>query len=98
MLTYEDETWSIKRKHRHKLLATEMDYLRRSARISQMDRIRHETIGKKMGIKQDILQVTEEQQLRWYGHIMQLHDCRIVTQVAEWYQQGKRRCSRPVNI
>jgi hypothetical protein len=31
ILTYGTETWSIKWKHKHKLLATEMDYLRRSA-------------------------------------------------------------------
>jgi hypothetical protein len=40
-------TWSIKRKHRHKLLATEMDYLRHSARISKMDRVRNETMKPK---------------------------------------------------
>jgi hypothetical protein len=34
ILTYGAETWSIKWKHRHKLLAIEMDYLRHSARIS----------------------------------------------------------------
>jgi hypothetical protein len=33
-LTHGAETWSIKQKHRHKLLATEKDYLRPSARIS----------------------------------------------------------------
>jgi hypothetical protein len=41
-----------------------MDYLRRSARISRMDRIINETIKTKMGMKKDILQETEEQQLR----------------------------------
>jgi hypothetical protein len=51
ILTYGAETWSITRKHRHKLLATEMDYLRRSARISRMDRVRNETITTKMGMK-----------------------------------------------
>jgi hypothetical protein len=60
-----------KQKYRRKLLATEMDYLRRSARISRMDRIRNETIGTKMGMKKDILQEIEEQQLRWCGHAMQ---------------------------
>jgi hypothetical protein len=50
---YGAEAWSTKRKHRHKLLATEMDYLRHSARISRMDRIRNETIRTKMGIKKD---------------------------------------------
>jgi hypothetical protein len=72
ILTYGAETWTIKQKHRRKLLATEMDYLRRSARISRMDRIRNETIRTKMGMQKDILQEIEEQQLRWYGHVMRI--------------------------
>jgi hypothetical protein len=39
-----------------------MDYLRRSARISRMERARNETIGTKMGMQKDRLQETEEQQ------------------------------------
>jgi hypothetical protein len=58
-LTYGAETSSIKRKYRHKLLATEMVYLRRSARISRLDRVRNETIRTKMGMKKDISQETE---------------------------------------
>jgi hypothetical protein len=37
IFTYGAETWSIK--YRRKLLATEMDYLGRSARISRMDEV-----------------------------------------------------------
>jgi hypothetical protein len=55
----------IKKKCRRKLLATEMNYLRCLARMSRMDRIRNETIRTKMGMKKDILQEIEEQQLRW---------------------------------
>jgi hypothetical protein len=42
-----------------KLLVTEMDHLRRLARISRIDRIRNETIRTKMGMKKDILHETE---------------------------------------
>jgi hypothetical protein len=47
-----------------------MDYLRHSARQSQMDRTKNETIRTKTGMKRHILQEIEEQQLRWYGHVM----------------------------
>jgi hypothetical protein len=53
-IKYGAGTWSIKWKHRHKLLATEMDYLRRLARVSIMDRITNETIRTKMGMKKDV--------------------------------------------
>jgi hypothetical protein len=74
----------------HKLLATEMDYIRRSARISRMDTIRNETIRTKMGIWKGILRETLEQQLKLYGHVMRMEDCRIAGQVAEWNPQGKK--------
>jgi hypothetical protein len=43
-----------KQKHRNKLLATEMDYLRRSARISRRDKIRNEAIRTKIGTKKTL--------------------------------------------
>jgi hypothetical protein len=74
ILTYGAETWTVKQKHRNKLLATEMDYLRRLARISRMDKIRNEAIRTKMGIKKNIVQEIEEQKLRWYGHVKRVED------------------------
>jgi hypothetical protein len=60
-----------------------MDYLKRSARISRMDRVRNETIRTKMGMKKYILLEMEGQQLRWYSHVMQMEDCRIARQTVE---------------
>jgi hypothetical protein len=60
ILMYGAERWSIKRKHRCKLLAAELDYCRYSSRISQMNRIRNETIRTNMGMKEDLLQEIEE--------------------------------------
>jgi hypothetical protein len=74
-----------------------MDYLRLSARISRMDRIRKEIIRTTMGIKEDILQETEEQQWRWYGHVMRMEECRIARQVAEWNPQRKSKRGRSVS-
>jgi hypothetical protein len=34
-------------------------------------------------MKNDTLQETEEQQLRRYGHVMRMEDCKIAIQVAE---------------
>jgi hypothetical protein len=30
-----------------------------------------------MGLKKDILQEIEKQQLRWYGHVMRMENCKI---------------------
>jgi hypothetical protein len=48
-------------------------------------------------MQKDILQEIEEQQLRWYGHVMRMDDCRTARQVVVWNPQGKRRRGRPVN-
>jgi hypothetical protein len=48
-----------------------------------------------MEMKEDILQETEEQQLRWYGHFMRTEDCKIGRKVVEWNPQGKRRRGGP---
>jgi hypothetical protein len=50
-----------------------------------------------MGMKKDMLQETEAQQLRWRGHVMQTEDCRIVRRVAEWNSQGIRSRGKPDN-
>jgi hypothetical protein len=42
-------------KRRYTLLPIEMDYVRRSARISGMDRIRNERIRREIGMKKVIL-------------------------------------------
>jgi hypothetical protein len=51
----------------------------------------------KWGLKKDILQEIEEQQLRRYGHLMRMRDGRIATQVTEWNSQRQRGCGRPVS-
>jgi hypothetical protein len=51
---------STKRKYSLKLFATEMDCLRRPARISRLARSGNKTIRTKMRVREDILQETEE--------------------------------------
>jgi hypothetical protein len=48
---------------------TEMDALRRSARISKLDRKRNEYIRGKMDAQDMILNDITRKQLVWYGHI-----------------------------
>jgi hypothetical protein len=48
VLTYEAETWSLYEDDRRRINATEMDALRRSARISKLDRKTNGYITEKM--------------------------------------------------
>jgi hypothetical protein len=44
VMTYGSEACDVNRKNRNKVLATKMDYLRRSCRRTRLDRIRSEVI------------------------------------------------------
>jgi hypothetical protein len=51
VLIYGAETWSLYEDYRRRINATEMDALRRSARISKLDRKTNEYIRGKMDVQ-----------------------------------------------
>jgi len=55
------EVWQIPTREINKILSTEMDALRRSARKSRMERIKNEHIKEIMRVKEksDIIDITE---------------------------------------
>jgi hypothetical protein len=59
------------------LLATEMDFWRRSARKSRKEKIRNVTIREVMEVRKNILEVTEEKRLRWFGHVERMPGNRL---------------------
>ena len=60
----------MKKRQKEKLLALEMDFWRRSAGKRRLQRVRKETIRETMKAKKNILQMIEEKQLSWFGHVM----------------------------
>jgi hypothetical protein len=54
----------------NKILSTETDVLRKSARKSKIERIKNEHIKKIMGVKEkpDIIDIIERKRLQWYDH------------------------------
>ena len=54
-ITYAAETWCLKAKTAAKLNSTEMDFWRRSARISRKDKIRNNIIEQKMNVTRSLL-------------------------------------------
>ena len=53
--------------------------LRRSARISRVERIKNEHIKKIMGAKgkPDVIDIIEQKRLQWYGHVKRMSEDRI---------------------
>jgi hypothetical protein len=75
--------------------ATEMDFWRRSARKSRKEKVRNVTIRKVMGVRKNILEVTEEKRLRWFGHVKRMPGNRLPLKVLEWEPEGMRRRGIP---
>jgi hypothetical protein len=63
-ITYAAETWRLKAKMIAKLNSTEMDFWRRSARISRKDNIRNIIIKQKMKVTRSLLDDIKTKQLR----------------------------------
>jgi hypothetical protein len=48
-----------------------------------------------MEVGKNILEVTEEKRLRWFGHVKRLPGNRLPQKVLEWEAEGTRRMGRP---
>lgn len=94
-LLYGSETWRMTEAIKRKLEATEMDALRRAARISRRDRIRNEEVKRRMGIEGTIIQDIEQKQLVWYGHIKRMNNNRLPKRIMDWFPNRKRKRGRP---
>ncbi|XP_045464709.1 uncharacterized protein LOC123673965 [Harmonia axyridis] len=95
IVTYSSEVWPIKAKTEKMLMATEMDFWRRSAGRSRTERIRNERIREIMGVKSNIVNDIRTKQLIWFGHVQRMPDNRIPKKIFKWTPQGRRRRGRP---
>jgi len=59
------ETWCLKAKMVAKLNSTEMDFWRRSARLSRKDKTRNTIIKQKMNVTSSLLDDINTKQLKW---------------------------------
>jgi len=93
-ITYATETWCLKAKTVAKLNSTEMDFWRRSARISRKDKIRNNIIKQKMNVTTPLLEDIKTQQLKWYGHVQRMVDGTLPKKVMKWSPPGRRKLGR----
>jgi hypothetical protein len=84
VLIYRAETWSIYEDDRRRINATEMGALRRSARISKLDRKTNKYIRGKMDAQDMILDDISRKQLIWYGHVERMDPTRLPKIMIHW--------------
>jgi hypothetical protein len=94
---YGAEVWKISNREINKILSTEMDVLRRSARKSRMERVKNEDIKEIMGVKgkPDIIDIIEQKRLQWYGHVKRMPEERIPKLIMDWIPRERRRRGHP---
>ena len=94
-ITYAAETWCLKAKTVTKLNSTEMNFWRRSARISRKDKIRNNIIKQKMNVTRSLLEDIKTKQLEWCGHVQRMEEGRLPKKVMKWSPPGRRKRGRP---
>ena len=90
-LTYAAETWCLKAKMVAKLNSTEMDFRRRSARISKKDKIRNSIMKQIMNLARSLLDDTKTRQLQWYGHVQRMEEGEIAKRSYEMASIRKKK-------
>ena len=95
VLIYGAETCSLYEDDGRRINATEMDALRRSARISKLDRKTNEYIREKMNAQDTILDDINRKQLIWYGHVERMDRTRLQKIMINWKPEGRKKRGRP---
>jgi len=94
---YGAEVWQIPTREINKILSTEMDVLRRSARKSRTERIKNEHIKEIMGVKgkPNITDIIQQKRLQWYGNVKRMPGERIPKLIMDWIPRDRRKRGRP---
>jgi hypothetical protein len=95
VLIYGAETWSLYEDDRRRINATEMDALRRSARISKLDRKTNEYIRERIDAPDTMLDEITRKQLIWYGHVERMDPTRLPKIMMNWKPEGRNKRGRP---
>ena len=94
-ITCAAETACLKAKTVSKLNSTEMEFWRRSARISRKDKIRDIVIKQKLNVTRSLLDDIKTKQLKWYGHVQRMEEGRLPKKVMKWSPPERRKRGRP---
>jgi hypothetical protein len=72
-----------------------MGALRRSAKISKLDRKMNEYIRGKMDTRDTILDDITQNQLIWYGHVERMDPMQLPKIMINWKPEGRKTRGRP---
>ena len=94
VLLYGCETWTLTKRLKSKIQATEMRVLRLIHGVTRRERLRNDVIRDALNVK-SILLIIEKSQLRWFGHVIRMSEERDVKRMLEWKPEQTRPIGRP---
>lgn len=71
VLCYGSQIWAIKEEEKHKIIAVVLDYFRRSATVSKLQRIRNDEI-RNIATTDTVMQQIAKRILKPFGHILRM--------------------------
>jgi hypothetical protein len=95
VLMYRAETCSLYEDDRRRIDESEMDELRRSARISKLDRKTNVYIKGKMDAQDMILDDITRKKIIRYGHVERMDPTRLPKIMIHWKPEGRKDKTRP---
>jgi len=88
-ITYAAETGCLKAKTLVTPISTEMDFWRRSDRISRKDKIRNNIVKLKVNVVRTLLDDISTKQLQWSGHVQRMEEGRLPKEAMKWRLLGR---------
>ncbi|KAJ9588953.1 hypothetical protein L9F63_017748 [Diploptera punctata] len=95
IMTYGAQRWTLVEGQKTKILAVEMDGIRRSARVSRLERRRNEEVRQMVDMEETVVERIERRALQWYGHVRRMEDDRWPKTLLEWPPSGRSKRGRP---
>ena len=88
-LLYGSEIWTLQKRHRSKIQAMEMRYLRKVEGVTRLDRVSNEDIRRRLGVEA-VLAIADRKKNEWRERIEGMSQERLVRRVFEEDVCGRR--------
>lgn len=95
ILIYGSETWEMTNRDKQRISAVEMDFLRRSSRVSRLERVRNVVVRERIKKLDSTVDEIEKRRLVWFGHVHRMGDDRWPKKILHWRPLGRRKRGRP---
>jgi hypothetical protein len=87
-LQFGSEAWVLKKRDEQRLEAAQMKFLRHLLGVTKLDRERNQSVGKKLGVQNIVLEIKQYQR-EWLQHVERMDTDRIPKQALKYRPKGR---------